>query len=78
MDGVRDIFVVDLDGDEDLDLFVFFYLDVIIDEYQLVWFENDGIGDYIMEYIFEMMEEIILRINCVDVDDDGDIDVISG
>ena len=77
-DGARDIFAVDLDGDEDLDLLVSSYLDATTDEYQLVWFENDGAGDYTTEHIFETTEETILRINCADVDDDGDMDVISG
>eukprot|EP00903_Cladosiphon_okamuranus_P000567 g565.t1 len=77
-DGARDIFAVDLDGDEDLDLLVSSYLDATTDEYQLVWFENDGSGDYTTEHIFETTEETILRINCADVDDDGDMDVISG
>ncbi len=77
-DGARDVFSVDLDGDLDLDVLVSAYLDATTDEHQLIWFENDGTGTFTTEHIFETTMEMILRINYADVDNDGDMDVISG
>lgn len=77
-EGARDVFAVDLDGDDDLDLLVSTYLDATTDDYQLKWFENDGSGNFLNEHIFETTQETILRINYADVDGDGDMDVISG
>ena len=77
-DGARDVFAVDMDGDLDLDVLVSAYLDATTDEYQLIWFENDGTGIFTTEHIFETTAEAILRINYADVDNDGDMDVISG
>ncbi|MEL7220408.1 MAG: VCBS repeat-containing protein, partial [Bacteroidota bacterium] len=77
-ENVRDAFAVDMDGDTDLDVLVFAHLDATTDEYQLLWFENDGAGNFINEHVFESTEEWILRINYADIDNDGDMDVISG
>ena len=74
----RDVFAVDIDGDEDLDLLLFAYLDATTDDYQLIWFENDGAGNFSTEHIFATTQETIIRINYADVDGDGDMDVISG
>ncbi|MEL7340950.1 MAG: VCBS repeat-containing protein, partial [Bacteroidota bacterium] len=77
-DQARDVFAVDMDGDEDLDLLLFAYLDATTDDYQLLWFENDGAGNFHTEHLFETTQEAIIRINYADVDGDGDMDVISG
>jgi hypothetical protein len=77
-DGARDVFAVDLDGDLDKDVLLSAYLDASTNEYQLLWFENDGTGTFTTEHIFETTTEAILRINYADVDNDGDMDVISG
>lgn len=77
-DGARDVFAVDLDGDLDKDVLVSAYLDASTNEYQLLWFENDGTGTFTTEHIFETTTEAILRINYADVDNDGDMDVICG
>ncbi|MEL6652579.1 MAG: VCBS repeat-containing protein, partial [Bacteroidota bacterium] len=73
----RDVFAVDLDGDEDKDLLLFRFPDHITDDYQLIWFENDGTGNFTTEHIFETTQETIISINYADVDGDGDMDVIS-
>ncbi|WP_367388181.1 T9SS type A sorting domain-containing protein [Lewinella sp. LCG006] len=77
-DGARDVFAVDLDGDLDQDVLVSASLDASTNEYQLLWFENDGTGTFTTEHIFETTMEDILRINYADVDNDGDMDVICG
>ncbi|MEO0725478.1 MAG: T9SS type A sorting domain-containing protein [Bacteroidota bacterium] len=77
-DQARDVFAVDMDGDEDLDLLLFAYLDATTDDYQLLWFENDGAGNFPTEHLFATTQEAIIRINYADVDGDGDMDVISG
>lgn len=77
-ENARDAFAVDMDGDTDLDILVFTYLDATTDEYQLLWFENDGTGNFITEHVFGTTEDNILRINYADVDNDGDMDVICG
>lgn len=77
-DGARDVFALDMDGDTDTDVLVSAYLDASTNEYQLIWFENDGTGVFINEHIFESTTEAILRIQHADVDGDGDQDIICG
>ncbi|WP_178988169.1 T9SS type A sorting domain-containing protein [Winogradskyella schleiferi] len=77
-DGARDVFAVDMDGDNDKDVLVSSRLEETTGDYQLIWYENDGTGTFIQEHIFETTSNSILRINYADVDDDGDMDVISG
>ncbi|MEM6377395.1 MAG: T9SS type A sorting domain-containing protein [Bacteroidota bacterium] len=72
------VFSLDLDGDKDLDVLAYNYLDSSTDEYQLLWFENDGTGTFPVQHTIETIEEEIIEINYADVDQDGDLDIISG
>lgn len=76
--SARDVFALDMDGDTDMDLLFFTYVDAAVDEYQIIWFENDGTGNFPTEHVVETTTESILRINYADVDNDGDMDIISG
>ncbi|EDP95952.1 T9SS type A sorting domain-containing protein [Kordia algicida OT-1] len=74
----RNVFAVDMDGDTDNDVLFYSYLDSTTDEYQLIWIENDGSGNFTQQHIFETTMDDIIKIAYADVDDDGDMDVISG
>jgi len=78
IEKARNVFAVDVDGNTDLDVLVSAYLDNSTDDSQLIWLENDGGGNFITEHIFETTTERIYLINYVDVDNDGDMDIISG
>lgn len=72
--GVRSVKAADLDGDGDKDILAASFLD---DE--IVWFENiDGLGSF---GPLQLIDSLVYSVNSlfpVDLDGDGDLDVVSG
>ena len=66
----RSVQVGDLDGDNDVDVVVRFRHDAV------EWFENDGSGDFSTSHIVES-EVHPLDIALVDMDGDGDLDLLT-
>ena len=74
----RNVFLVDIDGDDDNDVLAYSYLDSATDEYRLIWFENDGSGNFSEEQlIYGNLDEGFIRIDYADVDGDTDIDIMA-
>ena len=70
----KQAYPVDLDGDGDLDIIT--TLDDPQDE--IVWYENtDGLGNFSEEKIISSYLEDLESISTADIDNDGDLDVIS-
>ncbi len=74
--ATRDAFAVDIDNDMDTDVLVRTYLDNNIDEFQILWFENDGNGNFTQEHVILTTPDDINQINYADIDNDGDFDII--
>jgi hypothetical protein len=74
----REAYIVDMNGDGFNDVLCFSYLDEFPDdEYKIRWLENDGTGNFIEDHTIDVVSEILTRIQYTDIDNDGDIDVIS-
>ncbi|MDP8285894.1 MAG: FG-GAP-like repeat-containing protein, partial [Candidatus Electryonea clarkiae] len=69
-DGARDVFVIDMDGDDDMDVLAAGDAGGI-----LSWFENDGEEDFEEHEIVDHFSGAY-SVHAVDVDGDGDIDVL--
>ncbi len=68
------VHAADLDGDNDLDVIV-----TIRNEDKIVWFENtDGQGNFGPENIITSSVNLPFALYAADIDNDGDLDVISG
>lgn len=70
--GVNEIKMEDLDGDDDLDIVV-----TTVDDHKLSWYKNlDGNGNFSAENIITDEYLSPNRITLVDIDNDGDIDIL--
>ncbi|PVW14567.1 T9SS type A sorting domain-containing protein [Marixanthomonas spongiae] len=72
--GIKSIYVIDLDGDGDLDL-IFGSSNVGINK--IGWYENLGEGQFSDLKIIDNEAEDITDVYADDIDGDGDIDVLS-
>jgi len=80
------VYVADLDGDGDLDVLSTngnVYYDFSMELYILelnsvVWYENDGLGNFISQYDITQYAFGAHSVYAADLDGDGDQDVISG
>jgi len=71
--SARDVYVADLDGDGDMDVIA---ASSAIDE--VIWFENlDGLGNFGAEQVITNNADGVLSVYAIDLDSDGDIDVLS-
>ncbi len=71
--SARDVYAADLDGDGDMDVLA---ASAAIDE--VIWFENtDGQGNFGSEQIITNIANSVLSVFAIDLDGDGDIDVLS-
>ena len=71
--GVAEISLADLDGDNDLDVVA---ATNSLD--RVAWHENlDGLGNFGSQQIISEDIEVVLSIDTVDIDNDGDIDVLA-
>ena len=71
--GVRSIFAADIDGDGDLDI-----LSASYDDNKIAWYENtDGAGTFGPQHIISISAMRVWEVFAVDIDGDGNIDVIS-
>lgn len=74
VDNVMSVFASDLDGDEDLDV-----LSASYDDNKIAWYENiDSEGDFGNQEIISSSCDGAADIYSLDMDNDGDIDVLSG
>lgn len=64
-------FDLDLDGDMDV-------LSAKTGEAKIVWYENDGLGNFLKEHTITNKDNSIADIYASDLDADGDIDVLLG
>ncbi len=71
--GASTIFCIDLDGDEDIDIISGAHTDNEID-----WFENtDGFGDFELVQVITTEADGIESVFSIDIDNDGDNDILS-
>lgn len=72
------IFTNDIDNDGDLDIISNYYMDDIVDTSKILWFENDGKGNFIKEHTI-VVDNVTERIGIVltDVNNDGKTDIIA-
>lgn len=74
INGANDIYPCDIDGDGDVDLVAANYGDDTIG-----WYENlDGLGNFDSQKIISNNTDQARTVHAVDLDGDGDLDVISG
>ncbi|MFC7357213.1 T9SS type A sorting domain-containing protein [Jejudonia soesokkakensis] len=70
--GVRSIYVVDMDGDGDADILKGVYIG------NLAWHENiDGLGTFSAEKVIAPALDFMASVFAADLDNDGDMDVMS-
>jgi hypothetical protein len=69
-DGAHSVYVVDLDGDGDMDV-----LGAAEDDDDIAWFENDGSQNF-TEHTIESDFDAASIVYAVDLDRDGDMDVL--
>ena len=70
----KEAYAVDLDGDGDLDIIA--TLEELQDK--IVWYENtDGLGNFSEEKVISFYFEDLEAISTADIDNDGDLDVVS-
>jgi hypothetical protein len=68
-----DVYAADLDNDGDMDV-----LAVSSNDDKVVWFENlDGFGDFGIEQIITNETDLTRSVYAADIDNDGDMDVLS-
>ncbi len=71
--GTRDVIAADIDGDGDMDVLATSLGDDIV-----VWFENlDGLGNFGEQIIITNLTNGVVFIYSSDIDNDGDMDVLS-
>jgi len=69
LQGARDVFVIDLDGDGDHDI-----LSAAMDQDEITWWDNDGHEQYTRRPISTTFDGAI-SVYAGDIDNDGDIDI---
>lgn len=72
-DGAYAVIAADLDGDGDLDV-----LSASINDDKVAWYENsDGLGTFGSQQVISILADLPRSIVAADLDDDGDLDVLS-
>jgi hypothetical protein len=72
-DSARSVFAADIDGDGDLDVLSASELDD-----KIAWYENtDGAGGFGEQQVISILADAAFSVFAVDVDGDGDLDVLS-
>ncbi len=72
-DGLNSVFTSDLDGDGDLDI-----LSASQNDNKISWYENiNGEGDFSTQHIISINTENATSVYAIDLDGDGDLDVLS-
>ena len=71
--GARSVYATDVDGDNDLDV-----LSASQTDGQIAWYENtDGLGAFGAQQVITTAADGARSVHATDVDDDGDMDVLS-
>jgi uncharacterized repeat protein (TIGR01451 family) len=70
--GANSIYAIDLDGDGDNDV-----LSAFIDGNKIVWYINNGNGNFSSEQIISTNASYAASVYAIDIDNDGDNDVLS-
>lgn len=73
----RNGYLRDMDGDGDLDVVATYFFDDTIDVYKILWFKNDGNGVFTTENTIYTGTADLYYITPVDIDSDGDIDIVA-
>ena len=72
-DGAKSVYAADIDGDGDVDVLSASFLDN-----KIAWYENiSGVGDFSNEQIISINIDGAFSVHATDVDNDGDLDVLS-
>lgn len=73
VNNVRQVFAIDMDGDNDPDV-----ISVSLNDDKIAWYENeDGLGTFGPQNIITQNADGVNEINAADINGDGDIDIIS-
>ncbi|WP_299122522.1 T9SS type A sorting domain-containing protein [uncultured Winogradskyella sp.] len=71
--GVAEVYPIDIDGDGDMDI-----VSASRNDDKIVWYENvDGLGTFSIPNIISTIANGAFSVYAVDIDGDGDIDVVS-
>ena len=72
-DGARSVFAVDIDNDGDVDV-----LSASLSDDKIAWYENtDGLGNFGSQQIISTNANFAMSVFAADLDNDGDMDVLS-
>lgn len=77
IDGTRNGYARDMDGDGDLDALYTYYLDDNVDVFEIRWKENTGAGVFTTEHVIFTGSTDLYYITPTDVDNDGDTDIVT-
>lgn len=72
---IKDINCADLDGDGDIDV-----VSSSQNDNKVAWYQNDGVGNFSDELLLssDPLENAAESVDCSDLDNDGDLDVLAG
>lgn len=72
VNGVLSVYAIDIDGDNDMDV-----LSASPSDDKVAWYENtDGLGNFGVQQIISSTADAVRSISSVDIDNDGDMDVL--
>ena len=75
--AVWQVLAIDVDNDGDQDILSASSSDTILYDNYIIWYENDGIGNFDSRDTITTKLEGRVKIHAADLDNDGDIDVLS-
>ncbi|HRZ73525.1 MAG TPA: T9SS type A sorting domain-containing protein [Flavobacterium sp.] len=77
INGTRNGYAKDMDGDGDLDALYTYYLDDNVDVFNIRWKENNGSGIFTTEHVVYVGIPDLYAITPCDIDADGDTDIVA-
>ncbi len=73
--AMYDMFIIDIDSDNDLDIVSVATSPISGDESYIYWHENDGVGNFIENHLIEENSSGTQAVTAADFDNDGDMDL---